>query len=131
MVDLDGHNISLPSYAGKVVLVNFWAAWCTPCAEEIPQFIALQNKYAAKGFQIIGISMEDKESVLREFYRTHHMNFPVAIGNQQIAQQYGGILGLPTSFLIDRDGRIQRKYTSVTDFATIEQDITLLLQAAK
>ena len=73
--------------------------------------------------------MEDKESVLRDFYRQHKMNYPVVIGNQTIAQQYGGILGLPTSFLIGRDGRVRQKYTGVTDFSRIEQDIVAQLGA--
>lgn len=131
LVDLDGSKIDTASYRGKVVLINFWAAWCTPCAQEIPQFVAFQDKYGGQGLQIIGFSMEDKESALREFYRKYKMNYPVVIGNQQIAQQYGGILGLPTSFLVGRDGRIQQKYSGVTDFARLEHDILDLLQAGK
>ncbi len=129
MVDLDGNKIDTAAYRGKVVLINFWAAWCVPCAEEIPQFTVLEDKYRAQGFRTIGISMEDKESVLREFYRKHKMNYPVIVGNQDIAQEYGGILGLPTTFLVGRDGRIHHKYAGTTDFAKLEHDIQALLQA--
>jgi peroxiredoxin len=129
LVDLSGNKIETPSYAGKVVLINFWAAWCTPCAEEIPQLVALQDKYRAQGFQVIGISMEDRDSALRDFYRKYKMNYPVVAGSEKIAESYGGILGLPTSFLISRDGRIRAKYPGLADFAKLEQEIIALLRA--
>jgi peroxiredoxin len=129
LVDLAGERIDTTRWQGKVVLVNFWAAWCTPCAEEVPQLMALQDKYRAAGFQTIGISMEDKESALRDFYRKYKMNYPVVIGNQKIAQEYGGILGLPTTFLIGRDGRIHAKHSGSADFPSLEQEIVSLLRA--
>jgi len=128
LVDLGGNKIDTSSYAGKVVLINFWAAWCTPCAEEIPQFIALQDKYRAQGLQVIGISMEDRNSALRDFYRKYKMNYPVVAGSEKIAEAYGGILGLPTSFLIGRDGRIRAKYPGLADFTKLEQEIIALLR---
>lgn len=129
MVDLEGRSIETASYQGRVVLINFWAAWCTPCAEEIPQFVALQDKYGGQGFQMIGISMDDQESALRDFYLKYKMNYPVVIGNQRIAQDYGGILGLPTSFLIGRDGRIRSKTSGLADFPRLEQEIASLLHS--
>ena len=127
LVDLSGSKIDTSSYAGKVVLINFWAAWCTPCAAEIPQLIALQNKYRTRGFQVIGISMEDKDRALRDFYRSYKMNYPVVAGSAKIAEAYGGILGLPTTFLIGRDGRIRAKYAGLLDFPKLEQEIAVLL----
>jgi cytochrome c biogenesis protein CcmG/thiol:disulfide interchange protein DsbE len=129
LVDLSGRNISTSSYAGHVVLINFWAAWCTPCAEEVPQFVALQDKYRLQGFQVIGISMDDKESALRAFYEKYRMNYPVIPGSQKIADAYGGVLGLPTSFLISRDGRVHAKYAGLADFAKLEQEIIALLHS--
>ena len=128
VVDLSGKKIDTSSYAGEVVLINFWAAWCTPCAEEIPQLVALQDKYRAQGFQVIGFSMEDRDSALRDFYRNYKMNYPVAVGSAKIAESYGGILGLPTTFLIGRDGRIRAKYPGLADFASLEQEIIALLR---
>jgi peroxiredoxin len=128
LVDLGGAKIETAGFQGKVVLINFWAAWCTPCAEEIPRLVALQDKYRAAGFQAIGISMEDKESALRDFYRQYKMNYPVVIGNQKIAQEFGGILGLPTTFLVGRDGRIRAKYSGLVDFPAVEQEIMALLR---
>ena len=125
--DLGGERIDTSSLRGKVVMVNFWAAWCTPCREEIPQFVKLQEKYRARGFQAIGISMEDPEGPLREFYQAYRMNYPVIMGNQSIAEKYGGILGLPTTFLIGRDGLIHFKQVGATDFPKLEQLIVSLL----
>jgi peroxiredoxin len=128
LVDLGGKKIDTSSYAGNVVLVNFWAAWCTPCAEEIPQLVVLQDKYRAQGFQVIGFSMEDRDSALRDFYRNYNMNYPVVAGSANIAESYGGILGLPTTFLIGRDGRIRAKYAGLADFPSLEQEIVALLR---
>jgi peroxiredoxin len=130
-VDLSGNRIDTASLQGKVVLINFWAAWCTPCTAEIPQFVALQDKYGPRGLQTIGISMDDKEPVLREFYRKNKMNYPVVAGTQKIAQEYGGVLGLPTTFLIGRDGRIHAKLSGAANFPELERQIAGLLQAGK
>ena len=127
LVDLSGSRIDTSSYAGKIVLINFWAAWCTPCAAEIPQLVALQDRYGARGFQVIGISMEDTDKALRDFYRSYKMNYPVVPGSAKIAEAYGGILGLPTTFLVGRDGRIQSKYAGLLDFPKLEQEIVALL----
>lgn len=127
LVDLNGSKIDTSSYAGDVVLINFWAAWCTPCTDEVPKLVALQEKYRAQGFHVIGISMEDRESALRDFYRKNKMNYPVVVGTERIAEAYGGILGLPTTLLIGRDGRLRAKHPGLADFAQLEQEIIALL----
>lgn len=126
LTDLSGKTLDTSDLRGKVVVVNFWAAWCGPCAEEVPSFIALQRKYQEQ-VQIIGVSIDDAESDLRNFCQKSGMNYPIIIGNQQIAQAYGGILGLPTTFIIDPAGRIRKKLTGSTDFRAIEQEIVTLL----
>ncbi len=131
LTDLDGKHFRTSDYQGKVVLVNFWAAWCAPCAEEIPRFVAMQNKYRARGLQVIGISVEDVESELRSFCIKDHVNYPVVPGDQTVADSFGGVLGLPTTILIGKDGTIYRKYSGATDFAVLEHDITPLLAAAR
>ncbi len=127
--DLNGNSFNTASYQGKVVLVNFWAAWCTPCTAEIPQFVALQEKYQQQGLQILGISMDDAEDVLSKFYREHKMNYPVVAGDQKIADAYGGVLGLPTTFVIGRDGRIASRLVGSTDFASLEKEVVTLLKS--
>lgn len=129
LTDLSGRQFKASDYKGKVLLINFWAAWCAPCQEEIPEFTALQTKYGPQGLQIIGISVEDVESDLRAFCRKMNVNYPVVRGDAKIADAFGGILGLPTTLLIGRDGKIYKKYAGATDFATLESDFLPFLKA--
>ncbi len=128
LTDLSGGRVDLSAYRGKVVLLNFWATWCSPCRIEIPQFIELQNKYRGKGLRIVGISLDDDDKPVRAFYRQLRMNYPVAIGDAALAERFGGILGLPVSFVIGCDGRIYARHTGLADTSVIEQDIVPLLQ---
>lgn len=128
--DLNGNTLRLSDYKGRVLLVNFWAAWCGPCTAEIPQFVAMQQKYGPEGLQILGISIDDDERELRSFYRNKAVNYPVVIGNQAITDGFGGVLGLPTTFVIDRDGRIHAKQVGATDFSALELEVKRLLQSS-
>jgi len=127
--DLNGQALNTASFKGKVVVVNFWAAWCTPCAEEVPQFIELQHRYQSQGLQIIGISIDDSDSELHNFYQRYKINYPVIAGDQNTAQAYGGILGLPTTLVINHDGFIEVKHVGATDFAALEKEVVALLRA--
>jgi peroxiredoxin len=126
ITDLNGQKLELSSYRGKVVILDFWATWCEPCRTEIPRFVTLQNKYRDQGLQIIGISLDDDPKPVRGFYQRFRVNYPVAIGNASLAERYGGILGLPVNFVIDREGRIQAKYVGEVDISLIEQEINSL-----
>jgi len=127
LTDLDGNPVQTGGYKGKVVLVNFWAAWCVPCAEEIPQFMQLQAKYQTK-LQVIGISVDDRESELRSFYKDHRMNYPVIPGDQKIADGYGGVMGLPTTYIIDQENHVRGRQVGTTDFQKLDQQISSLLK---
>ena len=129
VIDLNGAALHTSNYKGKVVLVNFWAAWCTPCAEEVPQFIAMQEKYHDQGLQVIGISVEDDAGELRDFYRKYQMNYPVVPGDLKISDAFGGVLGLPTTFVIGRENLIHGKHNGATDFSALEQEVVALLHA--
>jgi len=124
---LDGQELRLSSYRGKVVLLDFWASWCEPCRVETPHLIELQQKYGDRGFTIIGISMDDSPDPARSFYRQFQMNYPVVMGNAKIGEEYGGVLGLPIAFVIDRDGKITAKHIGATEPAVFEKDIASLL----
>jgi len=125
---LDGQEVRLSSYRGKVVLLDFWATWCDPCREETPHFVQLQKTYGDRGLQIIGISMDDSPEPVRPFYQQFHMNYPVVMGTAKTGELYGGILGLPTAFLIGRDGRIDAKLTGATDAAVFEKNVKKLIE---
>lgn len=125
---LSGQQLKLSSYRGKVVLLDFWATWCDPCRDEIPHFVDLENKYRDQGLEIIGVSMDDAEQPVRDFYRQFKMNYPVVMGSAQVAESYGGVLGLPIAFLIGRDGRIYARHIGATDVSVFEREITRLLQ---
>jgi cytochrome c biogenesis protein CcmG, thiol:disulfide interchange protein DsbE len=126
---LDGQTLRLSSYRGKVVLLDFWATWCVPCREEIPNFMELQDKYREDGFEMIGISMDDGPEPVRSFFQEFHMNYPVVMGNAKIGELYGGVLGLPIAFLLDRNGRVYAKHIGATKPEIIEKEVVALLQA--
>jgi len=128
LLELTGQRLSLANYRGKVVLLDFWATWCDPCREEIPHFVELQSKYREQGLQIVGVSMDDRPEPVRDFYQRFKMNYPVVMGNAEIGELYGGVLGLPIAFLVGRDGRIYIKHTGATDIAVFEKEVTSLLQ---
>jgi|SRR6516165_10380904 thiol-disulfide isomerase/thioredoxin len=127
ITDLDGKKLSLSDYKGKVVLLDFWATWCTPCRAEIPHFVEMQNKYGPQGFQVIGIAMDDDAKPVREFYRKYDLNYPVAIGDDKLAERFGGVLGLPVNFIIDRQGRIYAKHLGATEVSVFDEDVSKLL----
>ncbi|HEX4783708.1 MAG TPA: TlpA disulfide reductase family protein [Candidatus Sulfotelmatobacter sp.] len=124
---LDGQDLRLSSFRGKVVLLDFWASWCEPCRVETPHLIELQEKYGDRGLQIIGVSMDDSPDPARAFVQQFHMNYPVVMGNAKTGELYGGVLGLPIAFLIDRDGRIYSKHIGATEPEVFEKDIASLL----
>ena len=113
--DLDGKDVPLNSYRGQVVLVNFWATWCDPCYIEIPWLIEMQQKYGTKGFTVLGIAMDEegKSAVVpflaKERFNVNGqklpMNYPIVLGNDDVATKFGGLLGYPTTFLISKDGK--------------------------
>jgi thiol-disulfide isomerase/thioredoxin len=131
--DLDGKNATLNHYKGKVVLVNFWATWCDPCFVEIPWLIEMQQKYEAKGFTVLGISMDEegKSAVVpflaKERFNVNGqklpMNYPIVIGNDEVADKFGGLLGYPTSFLISRDGKIVKKVQGLISYEELAKAI--------
>ncbi|MGH9327349.1 MAG: TlpA family protein disulfide reductase [Terriglobia bacterium] len=130
LTDIFGKKLSLSEYRGKVVLLDFWATWCGPCRMEIPGFVQLQKRYGADGFQAIGLSMDDSPQPVLAFYKQFNMDYPVAMGSDKVSELYGGIVGLPTTFLIGRDGRIYDKVPGAVDVKRFDLEIQTLLSAS-
>jgi len=128
---LDGKSVHLGSYRDKVVLLNFWATWCGPCIAEIPKFSSWQTKYGAQGLQVLGISMDDDRAPVDKFYRKYQLTYPIAMGDEHLGELYGGVLGLPISYLIGRDGKIIERYQGETNLEQLEKKIVTALSAKK
>lgn len=124
---LDGRNVELAKYRGRVVLVNFWATWCTPCQTEMPRFITFQREFGTKDFQVIGVSMDDSPEAVKRFGAKMKTNYPIVMGTTKIAEAYGGVLGLPITLLVDREGRVAKRYEGVVDLDEMEHEIRKLL----
>jgi thiol-disulfide isomerase/thioredoxin len=131
--DLDGKDVSLSELKGKVVLVNFWATWCEPCRVEIPWLIEINRKYAPKGLVILGISTDDEgRSVVAPFVAKERfdvngqnlpMNYRILIGNEDAEDKFGGVIGLPTSILISREGKQIKRITGLISYDEITRAI--------
>jgi cytochrome c biogenesis protein CcmG, thiol:disulfide interchange protein DsbE len=126
--DLSHRKIVLSSYRGKVVLLNFWATWCAPCLTEMPTFAEWQKQYGSGNFQVIGISMDDTTPEVITTVSRLKLNYPVLMGDEYLGAAYGGVLGLPVTFLIDREGKIRARYQDVS-LTQINRDIQNLLQS--
>lgn len=128
LAGLDGQPLALEALRGKVVLLNFWATWCKPCRAEISDLIALQKAYAGK-LQIVALSVdEESPDSVREFVRQSGINYPVAMATAEIRALYGGVPALPTSFLVDTQGRVVQKHVGLRDPALYETEIRALLE---
>ncbi len=104
--DANGNSVKLSDYRGKVVLLNFWATWCGPCTVEIPWFVEFEQQYKSKGLEVIGVSMDEEGwPAIKPFVAEHKMNYRVLLGTDSVSDLYGGIDSLPTTFIIDRNGK--------------------------
>ena len=126
-MDFTGKPVHLADYRGKLVLLNFWASWCGPCLEEMPRLSAWQRAYAAAGLQIIGVSMDDTAAPAKRLLARQPVDYPVVLGDAKLGETYGGVLGLPMTFLIDRRGHIVARYKGEADLAQMEAKIKSLL----
>ena len=125
--DLNGHAVNLRALKGKVVLLNFWATWCGPCQVELPKFSAWQKQYGASGLKVIAVSMDDEAAPVRAVARKLKLDMPVVMGDAKLGTLYGGVLGLPVTYLIARDGTVAARIEGKADLAGMETSIQKLL----
>jgi len=127
--DIDGKDVRLSQYKGKVVLLNFWATWCKPCRVEIPALTALYRDYKDQGFVVLGVSVDSEVSAVKPFARGMKMNYPVLIGagHEDLGNAFGPFLGFPTSVLVKRDGAICLEHVGTVSRSQLEERIGKLL----
>lgn len=126
--DLAGKPVSSEDFKGKVVVVDFWATWCPPCREEIPGYIALQEKYGPQGLVIVGVSLDQAgPEVVKAFAAKAGINYPLVMGDDKIVTDFGGVEGIPTTFLIDRRGQVRDRKVGMEPKETYEKKILAVL----
>lgn len=129
--DLDGKTVKNTDFLGKVVILDFWATWCPPCRMEIPHFVRLQSEYGDQGLQIVGLSLDAGGARdVRPFAEEYKINYTMLIAKDETAESYGGVVGIPTTFVIDRKGTIVKKFVGYTPPETFEEAIKPLLAAS-
>ena len=127
--DADGKTVKLSDYKGKVVLLNFWATWCGPCKIEIPWFIEFQKTYKDRGFTVIGVSVDDEGwEIVKPYLASKQVNYPVVVSSESVNTLYGGIESLPTTFIIDKDGKIANTHIGLVSKKEYESDIEQLVR---
>ncbi len=128
LTDSHGATVKLSAYKGKVVVLDFWATWCHGCKIEIPWYVEFQQKYQTRGLAVIGVSMdEDGWKSVRPYLAKHSLNYPIAIGNSDLAKLYN-VEAMPVTLLIDREGNVAASHAGMVDKASFESDILILLR---
>jgi peroxiredoxin len=126
--DLKGQTLHLKDLRGKVVILNFFATWCAPCRQEIPDLVRLYKQFNGKGLEIVGISLDmEGTRVLHPFVQHYGITYPVVLGTREVVMDYGGIKGIPSSFVIARNGRVAKHFVGFRPVHVFEQSIQELL----
>ena len=128
LADASGRTVTLSDFRGKVVLLNFWATWCVPCGAEIPLLVGFEQQYHERGFEVLGVSLdEDGWKSVKPFIEAKHVNYPVMIGDGDIARAYGGLQAVPMTLIIDKSGRIAATHLGICKKDEYEADIRAVL----
>ena len=130
LTDLSGNKVSLSQFSGKVIILDFFASWCPPCRQEIPDFISLQKSYGDKGFTMVGVALENVKEA-KEFSAKTGINYPVLIDDGKVSIQYGPVRSIPTTFVIDKDSKIAKVYIGYRSKDVFENDIKVLLRPSE
>jgi len=125
---LNGGIIRLSDFKGKVIILDFWATWCPPCRAEIPHFVELYKRYKNKGFQMLGVALDNSMDPVENFKEEYNVNYPLLIPNREVVKDYGPIAYIPTTFIISPEGYIYKKYIGYNPESTFESDLKTLLK---
>lgn len=125
--DLEGRTVSLSDFAGKVVLVDFWATWCVPCKAEVPELVRLQAEHGPKGFVVLGPSMDEETASVAPFAKAKKVNYPMLLLGTELAPAGWVVPGLPTAYLVARDGTVLKRYFGAKDADELEADVVAAL----
>lgn len=125
--DTNGMEKKLSDFGGKVIILDFWATWCPPCRQEIPHFISLYDQYKDQGLEIIGIALDQDTGKIAAFTAENKINYTVLVGDGKISDLYGGIAAIPTTFILDKENNIRKKYIGYNEKEVFEKDIKELL----
>ncbi len=125
---ISGDTVKLSEFKGRIVILDFWATWCPPCKKEIPGYIRLKNTYPDSVLEIIGVTLERNIGKVIDFKERVGVNYPLVMPNRAILQEYGNIQAIPTTFVIDRKGRIYRRYVGYVPLAEFRMDIERLIR---
>ena len=129
---LDGKEVSSKEFKGQVLLVSFFATWCPPCRQEIPVFIELQEKLRDKKFSILGLSVDEGgANIVKKLVETEKINYPILMADKAIMKGFGGVAGIPTSFLVNRKGNVVKSYPGYIPHALLEKDIAQVMEKSK
>lgn len=129
--DINGKDVNLSDFRGKVVILDFWATWCPPCRREIPGFIELQQQYEKSGLVVVGISFDKAVGTVKSFAQKLEINYPLVMGKMELAKAYGGITSIPTTFILDRTGKIVKSFVGFHAKSEFEKEIKPLLLPVK
>jgi peroxiredoxin len=130
--DAEGRAVRLSDYRGKVVLLNFWATWCGPCRLEVPWFKDFEQQYKDRGFAVLGVAMDDDGwEVVKPYIEQMRLNYRVLLGDATVSQAYGGVESLPTTFVIDREGRVAAVHIGLIGKDAYQNDIVALLESSE
>ncbi len=128
---LDGQDFKLSDLRGKAVVLNFWATWCVPCKAEMPWFVDFQKDYGSQGLQVVGVAMDDSgKDEIEKFARSMGVNYPIVLGKESVGELYGGVQFLPTTFYIDRSGKIDNRVFGIVDRKEAEQSVKKVIASS-